>query len=113
MISEDHVTEDWSNDAENTALITRINYILQYIHIENIGIMFLQYFWSDKCSLGEQKRCLLKTKKFCWSQTVWAFSLHYISAVSAVFIALTCLVFEKHCQIDISKSFWLGFVQKL
>ncbi len=22
MISEDHVTEDWSNDAENTALIT-------------------------------------------------------------------------------------------
>ncbi len=22
MISEDHVTEDWSNDAENTALIS-------------------------------------------------------------------------------------------
>jgi len=28
-------TEDWSNDAENTALVTGINYILQYIHIEN------------------------------------------------------------------------------
>ncbi len=28
-------TEDWSNDAENSALITEINYILQYIHIEN------------------------------------------------------------------------------
>jgi len=28
-------TEDWSNDAENTALITGINYILWYIHIEN------------------------------------------------------------------------------
>ncbi len=28
MISEDHVTEDWSNDAEYTALITEINYIL-------------------------------------------------------------------------------------
>ncbi len=28
-------TEDWSNDAENTALITSINYILQYICIEN------------------------------------------------------------------------------
>jgi len=27
--------EDWSNDAENSALITGINYILQYIHIEN------------------------------------------------------------------------------
>ncbi len=26
-------TEDWSNDAENSALITEINYILQYIHI--------------------------------------------------------------------------------
>ncbi len=28
-------TEDWSNDAENSALITEINYILQYIIIEN------------------------------------------------------------------------------
>jgi len=28
-------TEDWSNDAENAALITRINYTLLYIHIEN------------------------------------------------------------------------------
>ncbi len=28
-------TEDWSNDAENTALITEINYILTYIYIEN------------------------------------------------------------------------------
>ncbi len=28
-------TEDWSNDAENTALITEINYILQYIKIES------------------------------------------------------------------------------
>ncbi len=29
------MTQDWSNDAENLALITEINYILQYIHIEN------------------------------------------------------------------------------
>ncbi len=28
-------TEDWSNDAENSALITEINYILTDIHIEN------------------------------------------------------------------------------
>jgi len=38
-------TEDWSNDAENTALITGINYILTYIHIEishfEIVIIFL------------------------------------------------------------------------
>ncbi len=36
MISEGSCdTEDWSNDAENSALITGINYILQYINIEN------------------------------------------------------------------------------
>ncbi len=28
-------TEDWSNDAENTALITEINCILKYIKIRN------------------------------------------------------------------------------
>ncbi len=27
-------TEDWSNDAENSALITEINYILKYIKLE-------------------------------------------------------------------------------
>ncbi len=32
MISEDHVT---LKTAENTALITGINYIFQYTHIEN------------------------------------------------------------------------------
>ncbi len=37
MISEGSCdTEDWSNDAENSALITEINYILQCIQIENI-----------------------------------------------------------------------------
>ncbi len=36
MISERSCdTEDWSNDAENTALITEINYISKYIQIEN------------------------------------------------------------------------------
>ncbi len=36
MISEGSCdTKDWSNDAENSALITRINYILKYIHIAN------------------------------------------------------------------------------
>ncbi len=33
MISEDHVT--LKTNAENSALITGINYILTYIHIEN------------------------------------------------------------------------------
>ncbi len=36
MISEVSCdTEDWSNDAENSVLITGINYILQNITIEN------------------------------------------------------------------------------
>ncbi len=36
MISEGSCdTEDLSNDAENTALITGIDYILKYIQIEN------------------------------------------------------------------------------
>ncbi len=36
MISEGSCdTEDWINDAENSALITAINYILLYVHIEN------------------------------------------------------------------------------
>ncbi len=36
MISEGSCdTEDWSNDAENPALITEINSILKYIKIEN------------------------------------------------------------------------------
>ncbi len=29
------ISEDWSNDAENTALITEINSIWTYIDIEN------------------------------------------------------------------------------
>ncbi len=36
MISEgSRDTEDWSNDAENSALITEINCILKYIQIES------------------------------------------------------------------------------
>ncbi len=36
MISEgSRDSEDWSNDAGNSALITEINYILKYIKIEN------------------------------------------------------------------------------
>ncbi len=35
MISEGSCdTEDWSNDAENTALITEINYILNNVPIK-------------------------------------------------------------------------------
>ncbi len=38
MISEGSCdTEDWSNDAENSALITGINYVLIYNTVENIS----------------------------------------------------------------------------
>ncbi len=61
---KNHVTENWSNDAENSALITAINYI--YIHIENSYLnynisLFLLYFWSTKYYLGEQKKLLSQT----------------------------------------------------
>ncbi len=56
-------TDDWSNDAESTALITDINYILTDIHIETVKINIklncnniLLYFWSNKYILGEQKK---------------------------------------------------------
>ncbi len=56
-------TEDWSNDAENTALITAINYILQYILTENryFNITIFYGVWSNKCSFGKQKRLSLKS----------------------------------------------------
>ncbi len=49
------ISEDWSNDAENSALITAINYILKYIKIDfyividNITVFVLHYR-SNKCS---------------------------------------------------------------
>ncbi len=45
LFLKDHVTlKTWSNDAENIALITGINYILTYIHLEN------SYFISNNIS---------------------------------------------------------------
>ncbi len=41
-ILKDHDTEDRSNDAENSALITGINYISQHIQIKNV---FLNGMW--------------------------------------------------------------------
>ncbi len=37
-------TEEWSNDAENSALITRINYILQYIKTQTIIYIVITFF---------------------------------------------------------------------
>ncbi len=37
-------TEDWSNDTENSALITSINYMLKYIKMENYYFKLQWYF---------------------------------------------------------------------
>ncbi len=73
MISEGSCdTEDWSNDAENSALNTGINYIEKYIQrrkqLRYIIIMFhiiaaLLYFRSSKWSLDEQQIPLKNIKK--------------------------------------------------
>ncbi len=47
-------TEDWSNDAENSALITARNRILKYIDIENSYFKLKSY----KRSLGEHNEIL-------------------------------------------------------
>jgi len=43
-------TEDWSNNAENSDLITGISYSYSYFTI----FLFLLCFWWNKCSLGER-----------------------------------------------------------
>ncbi len=49
MISEGpRDTEDWSNDAENPALITGINYILKYIKIKKMVILNCNNIWQNK-----------------------------------------------------------------
>ncbi len=66
MISEGPCdTEDWSNDAENSALITEISYILKYINVilncNNISqnkLSFCCIFLSNRYSLYEQKKLL-------------------------------------------------------
>ncbi len=73
MISEGPCdTKDWSNDTENSALITGINYILKYIDIKKqlfqIGIIFhnitvFTVFFSEiKCIQKHYK--ILPTPKF-------------------------------------------------
>ncbi len=54
MISEGSCdTEDWSNDAENSALITGINYILKYIlNIKNISQYYCFCCILDQTNTG-------------------------------------------------------------
>ncbi len=76
MISEDHVTLKTGVMMLKIQLrITEINYSLTYILIENSYLNcnnILLYFWSNKYSLGEQKRLpekwliiAIKTSSIC------------------------------------------------
>ncbi len=64
MISEGSCdSEYWSNDAENSALITAINYILLYIKIEN------SYFYCNNikqyyCIFDQINVALLSIRNF-------------------------------------------------
>ncbi len=84
---------DWSNDAENSVLITEINYILKCIPIENSDLkfndisQFLLYFLSNKFSLSEQEsrnKKYLKNKKTFGSY--WPKLLNVSSIYLNVFI---------------------------
>jgi len=63
-------TEDWSNDAENSALITGINYILKYIH--QYYVFFVCVYFC-KCSFGEHNILLLKTLKILPSKILYIY----------------------------------------
>ncbi len=68
MISEGSCdTEDW-NDAENSASHHRNKLHLKHFQIENSYfklqqyftiLLFLLYFWSNKCSFCEEKKKIL------------------------------------------------------
>ncbi len=68
MISEGSCdTEDWNNNAENSALITEINYILQYIHKETVvlHLLFLLFTASIKYFVQKHgKTCCPQTSEW-------------------------------------------------
>ncbi len=70
MVSEGSCdTEDWSNDAENSALITEINYILQNIKIENICFIYCIFNEIDPALVS--RKYIQKDLGFYQSQTFY------------------------------------------
>ncbi len=68
MISEGSCdTEDWSNDAENTALISGINYSLIYIQTETV-------IWS----YNNISKFLIKEMQPWWSEVSYLIIIIYI-----------------------------------
>ncbi len=81
MISERSCdTEDLSNDAENSALITEINYILKYIKIETVILncnnisqnIFFCIFDQIDTALMSRRNFFKKTLKILLIPNFWA-----------------------------------------
>jgi len=47
------ISEDWSNDAENTDLITEIHYSFTEIHIENMYFNISQHYSFSEMQTGK------------------------------------------------------------
>ncbi len=65
MISEGSCdSEDWRNNAENSALVTAINYILKYIQIENIyfKLYTISQYYCYYCIFDEINAALVSRR---------------------------------------------------
>ncbi len=85
-------TEDWSNDAGNTALITEIHCILTHIHIKNTyhNISVFMIFLM-KCMLTSKP---LYSSVFTHSQAVWLFP------DLVLIVVVVCVTVEMEHRID-------------
>jgi len=64
-------TEEWSNDAENSAVIKGMNYIFKYIEIKKVhNILFFLYFDQIHGALQTIRHFLKKKKKEDQPQTL-------------------------------------------
>ncbi len=72
MISEGSCdTEDWSNDAENSALITEINYVLTDIHIENSYLKNCNNISQFYCIFDQINAGLVSRRDFFATGSCW------------------------------------------
>ncbi len=71
MISEGSCdTEDCSNDAENSALITALNFILKYNAIENYSITNSYIFYNNILNYNNISQFYMQA---CWAKEILSF----------------------------------------
>ncbi len=112
MISEDHVTEDWRNGAENT----EINYSLTPIHIENSRFLIKKMQpWWDFFQNSFMQMCSWSTKAVRSStgifvaidnNTLFGSKLNIFYVMPKIIRILRSM--KIFCTVNISKlNFWL------